>query len=208
MNMASKLFLLLFLCIALMALYHALFPLPAYVVFTRFFALSGFFLLCVVLMIGPLATIWPNRFMPLLESRRTIGIAAFVFIFMHFLLAFLLYYGLQASMLFSTPLMALALAATIALAVLALLSSDYFVRMLGFANWKNIQLLAYPVFLIALVHFLVSARGLFVPVGQSVFVNAAEIFAIAMGTATIVLQMVGFIVKRGKLQKQVQQPAR
>ncbi|VVB65373.1 Sulfoxide reductase heme-binding subunit YedZ [Candidatus Gugararchaeum adminiculabundum] len=202
MNKANKFFLLLISTIALLALYHALFPLPAYVVFDRFFALSGFFLLCVSMALGPLAILWPKEFCQLIETRRAVGIAACVFVLMHFIVAFGVQYRMQAGMLFAETPLLIALPALAIIALLAIFSNDYSVRMLGGKNWKNIQRLVYIAFVLSLIHYLLQAKGLFVPVGGITFVNIAEVFALAIGAATIILQLAGVAKRLEKTKRQ------
>ncbi len=181
--------------LALLAVYGALFPIPASLAFIRFLALGGFFLLCVCLTIGPLAVIQPSAFCPLIAQRRAIGLACFIFAIGHFLLAFWLQYGLQIGALLGWPM----LVATIGLAlfiILAITSADWAIKSLP--NWKNVQRLAYLAFAASLMHFILKANGLFVKVGDATFVNAAEIALIGFGIIVVALQVIGFLMIRGR----------
>ncbi len=193
----SYLFLALFAAIALVGAYHALFAVPVAVAFTRFLALSGFLLLCTSLMIGPLAVLWPKGFAPLVEARRAVGVSAFVFVLLHFLLtaAVIFKWQLAPLILSGTPFWA-AISATLMLFALTITSTDHAIRFLGASNWKNLQRLAYVAFALSFAHFLLKANGLFANAGGKAFVNLAEVFALALGILTILLQIAGFLKRR------------
>lgn len=178
--------------LVLLAAYHALFPVPAYIAFTRFLALGGFMLLCVSLILGPMATFSPQIFGQMVMQRRAIGLAAFVFIIGHFLVSFLMEYNLQLAVLFAgIPMLAGTMAFAL-MVVLAITSTDWAVKKIP--NWKWVQRLSYVVFLLSFVHFLFQAQGLFVKAGNQVFVNAAEIAMIVLGGITVGVQSIGFLI--------------
>ena len=86
MQKPSWLFLLLLCGVALIGAYQSLFQIGAATSYVRFFALAGYFLLCVTLIIGPLTVLWPKEFAAYVEPRRAVGISCFVFAIIHGLL--------------------------------------------------------------------------------------------------------------------------
>ncbi|MFA5076959.1 MAG: ferric reductase-like transmembrane domain-containing protein [Candidatus Micrarchaeia archaeon] len=178
---------------AMLAAYHALFPVPAAMVFTRFLGLAGFMVLCVALMLGPLSAISPATFGPLLMHRRAVGIAAFALVLAHFLVSFSLELGGNVGYVLAQAPLQLGAVAFAILTVLALISNDWAFR--NVPSWKGIQRLAYIAFVLSFGHFLLKASGMFVAVaGGKVFANAAELAMVALGMATILLQLVGFYI--------------
>ncbi len=198
MNRPSMFFLLILAILAAMALYEALFPLPSYIVFTRFFGLGAFFLLCVSLMIGPLAMMNHKEFGPLVEPRRAVGIAAFALVLGHIALAVGVEYGWQLGEMLTLLPIQLSLPAALIMMALAITSSDYAVKAMGPALWKRVQQLNYLVFALSFAHFLLSATGLFASVNGMVFLNLDEAFAVLLGLAVIALQVWGFFHRRRK----------
>jgi DMSO/TMAO reductase YedYZ heme-binding membrane subunit len=198
MNKTSFLFLLIIGAISLLGAYESLFPLPASTVFTRFFALSGYLLLCVSLIIGPLVALKPSEFGQLLEPRRAVGIACFVFVIAHVLLVFSNIYGWNVGIMLSVPSMPVAIIATIVLFILAATSADNAIRALGPLAWKNVQRLNYLAFLLSSIHFLTYETGLFVRVNGKTFVNLAEVSLLLLGVVTVILQIAGFVTRRKK----------
>lgn len=207
MNKASLLYLILFGAIALIGAYEALFPLPAPTAFTRFFALSAYLLLCVSLMIGPLVVLRPKEFVQLMEPRRAVGIACFIFVLLHVLLAVSIGFGGNIGVLFYGANMWVATLATLILLALTLTSSDYAIRKLGPAAWKNIQRLNYLAFALASLHFISYATGLFVNVNGNMFVNAAEVSFLLLGVLTVILQVAGFAARRKSKENETKAPA-
>lgn len=201
MNKASFLFLLIIIALASLGAYHSLFPIPAEIAFTRFFALSGFLLICVSLIIGPLATIWPKSFALLIEPRRAVGIAAAAFAFIHVVISLGLTFGWNLNLLLGTPGFIVAVPATVLLFVLAATSADYAIKVLGPGLWKNVQRFNYLVFILSFAHFILKSNGLFTALQGKTFVNLAEVFCILLGTAAVVLQAAGFLTRR-KMQAQ------
>ncbi len=191
-------FLLILLILCAMALYEALFPLPAYVVFTRFFGLGAFFLLCVSLIIGPLAMMSHKEFGPLVEPRRAVGLAAFALVVAHIALAIGAEYDWQLGAMLTLLQIQLALPAALLMMVLAIISSDHAIKAMGPALWKRVQQLNYIVFVLSFAHFLLSATGLFAKVNGMTFLNLDEAFAALLGLAVIVLQAWGFMHRRKK----------
>ncbi|MDD5337073.1 MAG: ferric reductase-like transmembrane domain-containing protein [Candidatus ainarchaeum sp.] len=180
---------------AALAAYNSLFQLPAYVVFIRTVGLAGFMLLCVSLMLGPLALIAPRDYGILLAHRRALGIASFALVLAHTIFSFWLQSGLNLALLADANGL-IAVAAFLIMLVLTLTSSDWAVKNLP--DWKGIQRLAYVAFALSFVHFIIKANGLFAPAGGGVFVNLGEIAMIVLGIATVVLQAYGFYIVRGR----------
>jgi sulfoxide reductase heme-binding subunit YedZ len=187
--------------IVLLAAYEALFPLPALAVMTRFFGLAGFFLLCFSLMAGPLALLKPASFASWIKARRTMGVAAFVFLIAHFLLSLLNNFNLNFFRAFHTFGYLIAVPALVIIAVLGITSADAIIRKVGFPGWKTIQRLVYIAFALSIIHFYYSANGLFISIGQKIFVNLAEIALFALAAITIALQITCFFAMRMKRKR-------
>jgi len=196
MNRASALFLVLLGIIAMLAFYQAFFPLPTSTSFIRFFGLSGFFLLCITLIIGPLSVLWPKAYAVLIEPRRATGIAAFVFILAHFLLVLITVFGFNLAFIFSDHSNITAFLAFLILIALTITSNDFSIRALGAGNWKNVQRLTYIVFVLSFAHFLLKVNGLAIQNIRGITVyNLAQLGLIALGIITILLQLAGFYVR-------------
>lgn len=198
MQKQSFLFLFLFMGVALLAAYQAFVPAPIGVMQTaiRFLGLSSFFLLCVSLLIGPLAVLKPQAFAPLIEPRRAVGIAAFVFLLLHFILVAALYFNFDFTAIFSQLPLALAMPAFWAFFVITLVSSDWATNKLGMGKWKTIQRFVYPAFILSFVHFLLVSNGLYSRDGAAITPNFAEIALVALGAITVILQIIGFFTYR------------
>lgn len=189
----SFLFLIILVCVALISAYHALFPIQAVTILTRLTALIGFMLLCLALSMGPLAVLRPKTFAPVLEARRAVGIGAFAFGAVHGLIAFALLYNSNLGYFLGQVAFLLVLPATILMAILTVTSTDWAMR--NVPSWKNIQRLAYPIFVLVLGHFILHANG--VPgITSGPFVNLAELAAMLFAFATITLQIAGFYTVR------------
>ena len=195
MHKTSFLFLLLLLGVALLGTYHALSGDSATVLAVRFLALCAFFLLCVSLMIGPLAVFWPHQFAPLIEPRRAVGLAAFLFGALHVLLALSLYFGWDVGAAVSFLPNLIAAPAAVILLAGALTSCDFAVNRLGMAKWKSIQRFVYAAFVLLLAHFLLESNGLFAKGGKAVPLNLAEAALVLLAAATIILQIAGFYTR-------------
>ena len=177
--------------VAFLGAYHALSDLPAQTAFIRFLALSAFFLLSVSLMIGPLA-VFKSSFAPLIEPRRAVGIAAFVFAALHFLLVASLYFGFDFGQMVSMFPLAIAMLALVVLLILALTATDLAVAKMGFAKWKTLQRFVYSAYILIFAHFILKANGLFSRDGKPVALNAAEVALVLLGVAAVALQVAAF----------------
>jgi DMSO/TMAO reductase YedYZ heme-binding membrane subunit len=208
MQKPSWLFLLLLCGVALIGAYQSFFQIDAMTSAVRFFALAGYFLLCVSLIIGPLVVLWPKEYAQLVEPRRAVGIACFVFVLVHALLVLGPRWGWDFGPLLSGPGSIATIPATLILLALALTSSDYAIRLMGPALWKNVQRFNYLAFAFSTVHFVFLANGLFVQVNGRTFVNIAEVALLALGLATVALQAAGFVAfrKRSAAAKAAQKP--
>jgi DMSO/TMAO reductase YedYZ heme-binding membrane subunit len=170
--------------------------------FTRYFAMAGFFMLCVSLIIGPLVTLKPQEFGQLLEPRRAVGVIAFLFIAMHFVLVFALTQGFDISFTLNAPELFIGLPPLLVFFALAVTSSNAAIKALSFPNWKLLHRLTYSAFLLSFAHFLLKSNGLFVKVqGGQTFLSLAEVLLVALGFATIILQAIGFLEKRKRKQE-------
>ena len=197
---SSFLFLLILLCVGLIGAYNALFPMPAGQVFIRFFALSALFLICVSLIIGPLAVI-DIRYASLIEPRRAVGISAFIFTAIHVLLALDFVFGWNIGAVLGVFPQAISIPAALILLAMALTSSDWAVKKMGMGKWKTVQYFIYPAFVLILVHFILLSNGLFAKTPNGVFVNLSEVGVLALCAITIALQACGFYLKRKRMSE-------
>ena len=181
----------------MLAANQAFSALPAQRAVVQFLGLSSFFLLCVSLIVGPLAVLKPAMFAQLIEPRKAVGIAAFVFTALHALFVLSLYFKWDLASVFAFFPLVIALPAFVILLALALTSSDWATKKLGMANWKLLHRFVYIAFALSMWHFVLQANGLFsnplIP-GMVAFSNLAEIALLLLGLATIALQAAGFYV--------------
>ena len=186
----------------LLLIYSFLFPYPPQTILIRFFALAGFFLLCVTLIIGPSFVCIGNVCSPLIKHRRRIGVLSFVFIAIHFLLVMIYSYNFSLLPIFTSIWIFLAVPALIILSVLAITSFNKVIQMFGFSSWKLLQRLVYVAFILSFLHFVFSMRDSFIALPNGVvFVNLAEILLILLGVLTIFLQILGFVKKTSQKNK-------
>jgi methionine sulfoxide reductase heme-binding subunit len=116
--------------------------------------LWGIRLIFIALAVAPLRQILQWR--RLLLVRRMIGVAAFAYVFAHFLL----YTADQA---FDVPKIAseivlrayltIGFTALLALAALAATSTDAMIRRVGRLNWERLHRLIYPIGILAVIHY-------------------------------------------------------
>lgn len=205
MQKTSFLFLLILTGVALIGAYQALFPLPAGIVFERFFALSALFIICVSLMIGPLAII-DIKYAPLIEPRRAVGISAFVFVAAHIILALDFMFSWNISAVLGYFPTQISIPAAVILLAMVLTSSDWAVRNMGMVSWKRLQIFIYPAFLLILAHFVLQSNGLFIKTQAGTFVNLAEVGVLALSFVTIGMQLCGFYLRRKRAAKTAAQP--
>lgn len=200
MQKSGFMFLLIIAAMAALAAYQATVEVPASYAFVRLLGLQAFLLLCVSLAIGPIATLDPS-YAQLIEPRRAVGLAAFVLMIGHVLLAVSLEYGWQLQYLLDQLPMLVAIAAAMMMALLALTSCDYAVKTLGNRNWKRVQNMNYIVFALAFFHFVQQSNGLFAKGGQLAPTNLAEAAMVLAGLLVVALQIAGFLARRGRMNK-------
>ena len=186
MNKTSFLCLLLLCGIALLGAHSAFSGAGAQTVAIRFLALSGYFLLCVSLIIGPLALFFPSL-AQLIEPRRAVGLAAFAFVALHVLLASGLYFNWNVAKIVAMAPLAVAVPAAIILLILALTSSNWAIAKMGMNAWKLVQRFVYLAFALVTVHFVLKANGL-----AASNLNLAEAALLLLAAATVILQAAGF----------------
>jgi len=130
----------------------------AITIWLRALASCGFWLLTVVLCIGPLARL-DRRFLPLLYNRRHLGVSLFVVALIHGALAVYWYHAFGVvnplvSVFVSGgawPFQAFGAVALALLFVLAATSHDYWNAVLG-AAWKALHMLIYPAYALVIAH--------------------------------------------------------
>ncbi|MFH1094900.1 MAG: ferric reductase-like transmembrane domain-containing protein [Candidatus Micrarchaeota archaeon] len=174
------------------------FMLPPSTGFVDALALSAFFILCVSLLIGPVAVLWPKAGVPLLGSRRAVGLAAFVFSLLHAILAIGLLYGFNPGILFGNFSLMAGAAALLVLLGLALTSSDWATKALGARNWKLVQYLNYLAFLLVFVHFIGIGKGIPGPQGIPKNISVTAVLMLLLGILAILLQAAGFLLRASR----------
>lgn len=127
-------------------------------------------LLILSLACTPLNTLlrWPA----VLKVRRPLGLYAYLYAFLHFLLFIGPDYGFDAPLLFQAlkekPFILVGLAGFILLSALALTSFDYWKVRLG-KNWKRLHRLTYLINLLIVLHFGWAIKGDFLRLRGDVF---------------------------------------
>jgi len=195
MKMQSLLMLLVMLILALVGTYYSSVEQNALGAITRFMGMGTFFLLCISLIIGPLAVI-DNKFLQLIEARRSIGLSAFVFLIMHFYLVISAYFNYKFAFLTARIDNLTGLIAFVLFIVLALTSCDYAIKKLGSGLWKKIQYLTYIAFVFGFYHYATKASGPSITGIEFMPWNWAELFLILLAFATIALQIVGIYLRK------------
>lgn len=130
----------------------------AMTIWMRALASCGFWLLTVVLCIGPLARL-DRRFLPLLYNRRHLGVSLFAVALAHGALAVYWYHGFGVVnpivSVFTSggrlPFQAFGAVALALLFLLAATSHDYWNALLG-ATWKALHMLVYPAYALVVLH--------------------------------------------------------
>jgi DMSO/TMAO reductase YedYZ heme-binding membrane subunit/nitrite reductase/ring-hydroxylating ferredoxin subunit len=130
----------------------------------------AFFMLTVVLCIGPLARL-DRRFLPILYNRRHLGVATFVVALAHGALAIGFYHGFGnvnpfVSLLTSNtnfvslrafPFQILGLLALTILLFMAATSHDFWLKNLGQNFWKRLHMLVYFAYVLVIMHVVLGA---------------------------------------------------
>ncbi len=136
----------------------------------RAFGACAFFMLHVVLCIGPLARI-DRRFLPLLYNRRHLGVATFLVGLVHGSLALGFYHGFGRvnpllSLLTSNtnygslsafPFQILGAAALLVMFLMAATSHDFWLQNLSAATWKRLHMLVYLAYGLLVMHVALGA---------------------------------------------------
>ena len=136
----------------------------------RAFGTCAFFMLTVILMIGPLARL-DRRFLPLLYNRRHFGVMTLFVALTHFLFVLNWYFAFSPSdrleaLLFANagyervlgfPFEALGLFSLLCLAVLAVTSHDFWLSFLTPRIWKALHYLVYPAYVSLVAHVTLGA---------------------------------------------------
>lgn len=147
--------------------------LPPITIALRSTAFMALLLFQLALSIGPLTRLQP-RFLPLLYNRRHLGICVFFLATLHGALAIIHYHArgdqlpipvlldnfageyLQViqdpSTLAELPFEPFGAAALLLLYIMAATSHDYWQRILGSGSWKLLQMVAYPAYVLILLH--------------------------------------------------------
>lgn len=192
MHKGSFLFLVLLSAAAVLLTYHSSHELPAYVLIVRFLGVYSFLLLSLTIAISPLVSLRPGVFAQLIEPRRAVGIAAFVFALFHFLLAGFFYFDFNPAKSLAQPALVVGAAALLIMLALALTSSDYAVRALGNSSWKLLQKLNYLAFALVFAHFIMKSNGLF----GAKALNFAEVFLLLSAALAVALRVAALLKKK------------
>jgi len=195
MKKTSFFLLLIVIAFALVSSYYATLNGSGASLFTRMLGMSAFMLLILSLIIGPLNLVWPH-IAELIETRRAVGLASFVFVLAHLLLVMMSYFSWDISRLISSPAPIFGTLATLVFIPLAITSSDYALRKLGIW-WKRIQRFNYLAFVFVLGHFLIQGKFL----GGARGPNEMEWLFLGLAIVAIILQIRGFMIIRGRMQK-------
>lgn len=123
--------------------------------------LLGLILLCASLSCTPLKILfdwnWPLR------VRRTLGLCAFFSVLLHFLVYLVLDQGFAIGAVLrdvlKRPFIALGFSALLLLVPLALTSTKRSLARLGFARWQMLHRLAYPIGVLAVLHFYLRVKA-------------------------------------------------
>ncbi len=192
MRIESFLMLILICSLAVMGAYYSTIEKNSISAMIRFAGICAFFLLCTSLILGPLAVIDSAKFARLIEPRRAVGLASFVFLLIHFGLIMDNYFRWDFAKLFSKLEVVAGLIGLILFVPLVITSCDYALKKLGAGFWKKIQYLTYVVFVFVLYHYIAKARGPNVLGFGFTNWNWVELFLILFACATIALQAIGF----------------
>ena len=101
------------------------------------------------------------RYAPLVDVRRMIGVAAYLYIALHFLLYIsdqMFDLGKVASEIALRYYLTIGFTAWVGLAVLAATSNDYMVRQLGGIRWRRLHLLIFPVAVLGSIHYFMQSK--------------------------------------------------
>ncbi len=130
----------------------------------RSFLTTSIILISIVLLLGPLSRFFPKKFAHDLLYRKPLGLAGSLFAFLYFFIAVFNTYKLDIFYQFSARnpdffawvFWALALAI---LAVLSVMSLPYYIKRLGFGNWKTLQVIGYSALVFMGIHMAMVSKG-------------------------------------------------
>lgn len=135
----------------------------------RGFAVAAFFLLHIIMAIGPLARL-DARWLPLLYNRRHMGVSMFLLAVLHSVLAVLIYHtGGERNLVLSilttdagwrmaaAPFQAFGLASLVILFVMAATSHDFWLANLTPPVWKTLHMGVYIAYLLLVAHVVFGA---------------------------------------------------
>lgn len=145
-------------------------PTDGWILRARAFGTCAFFLLTVILCVGPLARL-DRRFLPLLYNRRHAGVLTCVVAIIHFQAVFAWYFNFTAidrhaallaangayDMALGFPFESLGLFALICLLILAATSHDFWLSFLTPPVWKRLHLLLYAAYAAVVAHVMLGA---------------------------------------------------
>ena len=101
------------------------------------------------------------RYAPLVDVRRMIGVAAYLYIALHFALYIadqMFDLGKVASEIALRYYLTIGFTAWLGLATLAATSNDYMVRRLGGIRWRRLHWLVYPVAVLGTIHYFMQSK--------------------------------------------------
>ena len=119
-------------------------------------------ILLVTLWISPLRMIFPNfRLLKIIvRHRRMMGVSCFVYVLLHFTI-YLLDYSTLAVMLenFTRPFIISGALAFVILLAMAITSTNWAVKKMGFKKWKNLHRLVYLAVFLAFLHMFLKEKS-------------------------------------------------
>ncbi len=119
-------------------------------------------ILLVTLWISPLRVIFPNfRLLKIIvRHRRMMGVSCFVYVLLHFTI-YLLDYSTLAVMLenFTRPFIISGALAFVILLAMAITSTNWAVKKMGFKKWKNLHRLVYLAVFLAFLHMFLKEKS-------------------------------------------------
>ena len=139
-------------------------------IFIRNFGLLAFFLLHVILVIGPLARL-NARFLVILYNRRHLGVTMFVLAAVHGVFSIMNFHALgdmnplksvflsnlRYDSLVHFPFQVLGFFALITLALMATTSHDFWLKNLGPKVWKTLHMMVYLAYALIILHVVLGA---------------------------------------------------
>ena len=145
-------------------------PTDGWILRARAFGTCAFFLLTLILCVGPLARL-DARFLPLLYNRRHAGVVTFVLALIHFQAVFAWYFNFTAldrhaavlaangayGSALGFPFEALGVVALLCLAALAVTSHDFWLSFLTPPVWKALHLSIYAAYAAVVAHVMLGA---------------------------------------------------